>query len=293
MATIPGLSDGGAIQVSPHPDFFIISRYPHTAAANNYFISASNFLPISMANGGAGVSLTAANGGIVYSSASQLNILTPTVTANQVLLSGASTTPAWSTATYPATTTINQLLYSSSPNVIAGLATVAAGVVATDAIGAPKVLSMASNGSLLIGSSVLAAAVGNITASGNISVTNGSNTIALSVTGTASLSFSAITSSGALVVNKGVIVTSGALSLSLPTTAAVGDVFYVILSGGTSWTITQAASQQIRLGSTSTTSGVGGSLASSAQGDAIYFVCDVANLHFVAATGTQGNITVV
>jgi hypothetical protein len=56
---------------------------------------------ISLANGGTGASLLASNGGIVYSGAAAFNVLPGTPTANQVLLSGASTAPSWSAATYP------------------------------------------------------------------------------------------------------------------------------------------------------------------------------------------------
>ena len=94
--------------------------------------------PVSLANGGTGASLTASNGGIFYSTASAGAILAGTATANQVLLSGSSTTPAWSTATYPATTTVNQLLYSSSANVIAGLATANSSILVTSAGGIPS-----------------------------------------------------------------------------------------------------------------------------------------------------------
>lgn len=89
-------------------------------------------------HGGTAKSLTASNGGIVYSSATQLNILAATTTANQALLSGASTTPAWSTATFPATTTINQLLYSSATNTIVGLATANSSILVTDPTGIPS-----------------------------------------------------------------------------------------------------------------------------------------------------------
>lgn len=95
-------------------------------------------LPITFAQGGTGASLTASNGGILYSTASTGAILAGTATANQMLQSGSSTTPAWSTATYPATTTANQLLYSSSNNVIAGLATANSSVLATSAGGVPS-----------------------------------------------------------------------------------------------------------------------------------------------------------
>lgn len=94
---------------------------------------------LALTRGGSNASLTASNGGIVYSGASALAILSGTATANQVLLSGSSAAPAWSTATYPATTTVNQLLYSSSANVIAGLTTANGGVLNTSGAGVPSI----------------------------------------------------------------------------------------------------------------------------------------------------------
>ena len=87
--------------------------------------------PVALANGGTNASIAASNGGIVWSNATQLQVLAGTATAGQILRSGASAAPSWSTATFPATTTINELLYSSAGNVVAGLATVAAGVLTT------------------------------------------------------------------------------------------------------------------------------------------------------------------
>lgn len=97
--------------------------------------------PISLANGGTNASLTASNGGIFYSTGSAGAILSGTATANQMLLSGASTTPAWSTATYPATTTVSQILYSSSANVIGGITTGNNGVLVTSSGGVPTISS--------------------------------------------------------------------------------------------------------------------------------------------------------
>lgn len=96
---------------------------------------------VALTNGGTNASLTASNGGIVYSTASALAILSGTATAGQILRSGISSAPSWSTATYPSTTTINQLLYSSSANVIAGLATAINGVLITDSGGIPSISS--------------------------------------------------------------------------------------------------------------------------------------------------------
>ena len=113
--------------------------------------------PLTLANGGTNANLTASNGGIFYSTGSAGAILAGTATANQILLSGSSTTPAWSTATYPASTTANQLLYSSATNTIAGLTSATNGVLVTDGSGVPS-----------IGSTLPAAVQSNITGSGTI-----------------------------------------------------------------------------------------------------------------------------
>jgi hypothetical protein len=62
-----------------------------------------------------------------------------TSTSNQVLLSVASSNPAWSTATYPGTITINEILYASAANIISGLASANSGVLITSASGVPSI----------------------------------------------------------------------------------------------------------------------------------------------------------
>jgi hypothetical protein len=106
--------------------------------------------PLSLANGGTSSSLVASNGGIFYSNATAGAILSGTATANQLLLSGSSAAPAWSTATYPATTTINQILYSSAANTVTGLATANNGVLITSATGVPSLLAAGTTGQVLI-----------------------------------------------------------------------------------------------------------------------------------------------
>lgn len=115
-----------------------VSAGTHTHALDST-VYKSGGTDVTLLDGGTNASLTASNGGIVYSTSSALAILSGTATANQVLLSGSSTAPAWSTATYPATTTINQLLYSSSANVITGLTTANNGVLVTGATGIPSI----------------------------------------------------------------------------------------------------------------------------------------------------------
>jgi len=96
-----------------------------------------------------------------------------------------------------------------------------------------------------------------------------------------------------LVVNNAFIVNAGAaLVFSLPASSSVGDVVALVLDGATSWSISQGAGQQIRLGSSETTAGVGGSLTSTAQGDAIHMVCSVASTRWNVVSSI-GNITIV
>jgi hypothetical protein len=91
-----------------------------------------------LANGGTNANLTASAGGIFYSTGSAGAILSGTPTAQQMLQSRSSAAPAWSTATWPATTTANQLLYSSSANAVAGLATANSSVLVTSGSGVPS-----------------------------------------------------------------------------------------------------------------------------------------------------------
>ena len=79
---------------------------------------------LSLALGGTNAALTASNGGIFYSTASAGAILAGTATAGQLLMSGASTTPVWSTATYPATAgTTGNVLTSNGTNFVSSAPT--------------------------------------------------------------------------------------------------------------------------------------------------------------------------
>lgn len=94
--------------------------------------------PLALQYGGTAANLTAANGGVVYSTATAMAILAPTATARQMLQSGASAAPAWSTSTWPATTTANRLLYSSAANTVGEITTVAGGMVNASGAGVPS-----------------------------------------------------------------------------------------------------------------------------------------------------------
>ena len=62
-----------------------------------------------------------------------------------------------------------------------------------------------------------------------------------------------------------------------------------INAGG--WTLAQNALQTIKMGNDDTTVGIGGSLASSGNGDTVHIICSVANTNFVVIS-SMGNINV-
>ena len=84
---------------------------------------------------------------------------------------------------------------------------------------------------------------------------------------------------------------AGTVTFTLPSTTAVGDELLVMGLGAGGWAIAQNSSQLIHFGSTATTTGVSGSLASQNAFDTIQLKCLVANTTFVVIAA-QGNITV-
>jgi hypothetical protein len=142
LATTSQIPTGAALTETNDTNVTLtLGGSPSTALVNAASITAGWTGTLAGSRGGLGAAITANNGGIYYSTATNGALLAGTATANQVLLSGSSTTPAWSTATYPATTTINQILYSSSANTIAGITTANNGVLITSNTGVPSLLA--------------------------------------------------------------------------------------------------------------------------------------------------------
>lgn len=150
-----------------------------------------------------------------------------------------------------------------------------------------------TNGQILIGSTGTSPSAATITAGPGINISNAAGSITVSSTG--GVTWSVVTSSTQTAsVNNGYIANySGLCVITLPTTAAAGTVLGVSgMNNATGWKIAQNSGQQIFFGTSSTTSGTGGSLASSSTYDSVYMVCNVANTSWIVL-GSVGNITVV
>lgn len=97
----------------------------------------------------------------------------------------------------------------------------------------------------------------------------------------------------AAAISNGYITNNASLvTVTLPSTAAVGSVIELTGQGGGGWKLAQPASVLVNFGSASTTTGTGGSIASTNQFDSVRIVCIVANTTWNVLSA-QGNLTIV
>jgi len=94
---------------------------PATSLLQAVSITAGWTGQLSLARGGTNKNITADNGAIVYCDSDSFELLASTATAGQILRSGSSSAPSWSTATYPATAgTSGNVLTSDGTNWTSG-----------------------------------------------------------------------------------------------------------------------------------------------------------------------------
>lgn len=149
-----------------------------------------------------------------------------------------------------------------------------------------------TDGQLVIGSTGANPVLGTITAGNGIAITNGAGSITIDSLGI-TWTVEAVNLAG--VVNHGYFSNkAGRLDVSLPAVSAVGDALRIANISGTAigWRITQAAGQQIRVGTSTSTLGAAGYIEATQIGDAVELICSVANTDWVAVNSPQGNITI-
>ena len=236
---------------------------------------------LALTRGGTNASLTASNGGLVYSTATALAILAGTATANQIPLSGSNAAPTWSTATYPATTTINQLLYSSAANTITGLATANSAALVTTSTGVPVFSGTMTNGQLIIGSTGSTPVANTLTQGSGVTITNGAGTITISATGSGG-TITAVTATLPLISSGG---TTPDISMQGLTGLAQGDLIYGDAAANTFARLTKDANATRYLSNQGTSNGPSWNQVSLANG--VTGNLPVANLN----SGTSASAT--
>lgn len=106
------------------------------------------------------------------------------------------------------------------------------------------------------------------------------------------ISWSVVAANTGMTVQTGYINNSASLiTFTLPAAANPGDTVRIVGYGTGLWQVNQNAGQTIRFGKYDTTTGTGGSIASTNQGDSVEVVCVAANTLFVVASAT-GNILI-
>ena len=196
-------------------------------------------------------------------------------TNNAVNISGTGLIKYDNAGTFSVTTvTQNALIYGGASNALSSLAL--------------------TDGQLAIGSTGSAPVAATLTQGSGISISNGAGSITISAT--TGLAWSVITADQSAASGNGYICNkAGLLTLTLPASPTAGDIFAVTgINTALGWKIAQNANQQIFFGTSSTTIGTGGSLASINTRDSLTLVCVVggssANWNVIDSIG---NITVV
>lgn len=147
----------------------------------------------------------------------------------------------------------------------------------------------------MVGSTGADPVFATLTGTGGITFTTGAGSLVINATG-GGLTWSVVTVNASFTVNTGTIANKGsALVMTLPATAAVGDIIEITgINTALGWSIAQNANQQIFFGTSSTTAGVGGSISSINIRDSLRMVCVVAGASTVYnVIASVGNLTIV
>lgn len=267
----------------PH---FIIN--PFTGQLDADASSSTGIIPPS--KGGTGVANPTAHTLPVAEGSSPFNFLGP-LTNGQMLIGSTGVDPV------PATLSNgNNITWTTGAGTLTGNVTGTTNhtVQVGNTGGSLTSLSAATNGQVLIGSTGADPVFAAITSSGGtIAVTLGAGTVNLeSTSGGFKWNTIAGTSQSITAENGYINSNVGLTTLTLPLTGSVGYTFKIAGYGAGGWRIAQNAGQNIYLGSSTTSVGVGGSLSSTNAHDSIEVMCVIANTEW-QALDFIGNITVV
>jgi len=129
---------------------------------------------------------------------------------------------------------------------------------------------------------------------GIVKNTTGTGVLSIATPGTDFIvwTWNTVNTATALVAYNGYVADDvGVVAFTLPATATVGDQFFIMGVNTGLFTVAQNALQSLRLGNVVTTVGVGGSLASQAQGDSILITCTATDTDFMVSVLSGGNYT--
>jgi hypothetical protein len=191
-------------------------------------------------------------GHIIYDgSSSKNNVTSQTVYVDQAVTSG-----------------VSQLVYSTTNNVLAGLATANSASLVTNSTGVPAWSGTMTNGQVIIGSTGATPTAATLSAGTGVSITNGAASITISSVG-GGLTWSDNSGTFTASTNNGYFITA-ASTPTLPAAPNEGDQVGFILDAAATVTITGNTGQKIRVGGS--ISAAAGTCATSTRGNSINLI---------------------
>ena len=149
------------------------------------FIQFSASVPVSVSNGGTGLTSLAAfrllAGGTTSTGAMQQ--VADGASGTLLQSAGAGALAAYTTTTYPATNAVSTILYASATNVMSALATANSAVLLTGATGIPVLSGTMTDGQLIIGSTGATPVAASLTAGTGITITPSAGGITIEASG--------------------------------------------------------------------------------------------------------------
>jgi len=159
------------------------------------------------------------------------------------------------------------------------------GVLIGEGTSAVVATTAGTNGQVLVGSTGADPAFTTLTSSTGVTFTGGAHTLAVDVkSGGYNVNTVSGTSGSLAVQNSYVCTNAGATTLTLPATAAVGDMIIVTGSPANTagWVIAQNAGQTIHKEASASTTGATGTVTSAANAnESLLLMCTVANTDFI------------
>jgi len=171
----------------------------------------------------------------------------------------------------------NQLTwYAANGTTVSGLSTTSDAVLTANGSGVPAWVAL-TDGQLIIGSTAGSPSAASLTAGTGITITPASNSITIASSATPGMTWANISgTTQAAAVNTGYVIGNASqTTVTLPSTAALGDRVAIAGKGAGGWILAANTGQTIQVGATASTTA--GSVTSAHQYDAIEVVCITAN----------------
>jgi len=239
------------------------------------------FSTVVVAGGGTGATTLTAHSVLIGNGTSAIVQVGPVVSTGAILSSnGVGSDPGFTTATYPLTSTINQILYSSAANTITGLSTANNGLLVTSSAGVPSILAgPGTTGNILQSNAAAAPSFSTATypsvatGTGTILRADGTNWVATTATYPATTTVSEILYSSASNVVSGLttannsVVLTGATGVPSLGTSLINDFTYTSSTAGGTRTLTVTNTDNTNTASTALIKAVTGG---ASAGDGFY-----------------------